>query len=154
MGSSEFPLRLNPTDRELLITVYHRDDLPGGALITDCLERLHTLHEEGVIDRFEHTSVPGRTIQSHGSGTLADTVVEELREAAASVDATLEPCLDCHTRINQFTGLEEEIVVLPALAVIIRDADSERPLIVAPSIIDGISIAVDDIIALLEQARE
>lgn len=137
-------------DRPLAVTVYRRADPSIAHVATSTLERIDDLLEEGTIDSVDEVIVPSR----HRSDLAGSGRIDELEQCAKRLGVTLEPALSRCQRHNHFTDTSEEVCVLPALTIVVRDHTDASILAIAPTKTEDTLLRVNDLLDAIEAAGD
>ena len=122
--------------RPLSATVYQRIDPPTVKAADEIVARLEELHKQGLIDDFDHVTVPARVYDTPGTRSTPEQVVDELLDVAHRLDVTLAPALQRRDRYNWYTNEVEIVLTLPIVTLVVRDGQSGSALAMAP-VIEG-----------------
>lgn len=135
-------------DRPISVTVYRRIDPPIARASTEAIGRIIDLVNRGLIQEFDDVIVPSRRYTPEHVA-LQQTVADELDIAADRLGVTLEPAKQTINRYNQYTETDEQIDVLPAVTVVVKDAGDDSILAVAPVRMGDTYLRVEDLLDTL-----
>lgn len=115
----------------------------------ETLERVATLVEAGKLERSEAIDVPAR----QRTDTATTAVADELRAGAKQLGVSLDPAMQTVERYNQLIETDEAVCVFPVVTLVVRDAEDDAVVAIAPVRTGETILPVSELIGALEERR-